>query len=359
MENSEQGNVSAGEIGSRKKWDLPSYGLSKYDHLRITSDTDIPVPTPIITINGETISTEGNITTLSGASKSGKSALTSFIIAGAISENGEVDGPLEGLLVEQNYQGKAVLQFDTEQARHKHQANLKSILRRAGRSECPNFYLSYNIRQLDITEYEPVTRAICELASEQHAGIHLIIIDGATDYISSVNAEEESNAAVKFFEELAIKYSAPVILIIHTNPNSDKERGHIGSQLQRKSESVLTIKTEGDISILEAKFLRMAGKDKVQAMQFKYDPLKGYHVGIGNKVPELANDKDTVRVGLIEKIALEVFAPPSSHSYNEAIERIMKVSRKGTTMAKGMFKEMKAHGMITQGEDGRWRYLPV
>jgi hypothetical protein len=50
----------------------------------ITESTPIKEPVPVIKINGETISTEANITTISGASKSGKSAITGLIIAGAI-----------------------------------------------------------------------------------------------------------------------------------------------------------------------------------------------------------------------------------------------------------------------------------
>lgn len=121
--------------GSEKVFDLQDF-----EQYRITENTEIKTPVPIITINGETISTEGNITTFSGASKSGKSACTGFLIAGAISIDGNFLDKLEGLEVAPNKASKAVIHIDTEQARHKHQHNHKSILKRTGITKCPDFF---------------------------------------------------------------------------------------------------------------------------------------------------------------------------------------------------------------------------
>ena len=116
--------------------------LINFEQYRITESTNIKLPVTIIALNGEAISTEGNITTFSGASKSGKTACTGFLIAGAISEDGNIIDKLEGMDVEPNREHKAVIHLDTEQARHKHQYNLKSILKRAGLTKCPDYFLS-------------------------------------------------------------------------------------------------------------------------------------------------------------------------------------------------------------------------
>lgn len=342
-------------VHSNGTMDLSGFGnpLAKYDHLRITDTTPIEPPVPVITINEEIISTESNLTTISGASKSGKSAFTSILIAGAISKDGIIDG-LDSVVVQPNSNSKAVLHFDTEQARHKHQYNVKSILRRAGMDSTPDYFLSYNIRELDISEYETVTGDICLAASERFGGIHLIVIDGIADYISDVNDPVQSNTIVKFFGGLAIKYRTPIIAIVHTNPGSDKERGHLGSECQRKSESVITVKTEGDISYIEPKFLRMAGKGSIPLVQFMYDKNKGYHVGCGIKVDDKAT-KDGQRIAQLEALANVVFGGQKALSYGEAKEAIMRETKKSEAPAKAMFKEMKAHEMIKQGPDKNWR----
>ena len=326
--------------------------LKKYSYLKITDSTKIPPPIEVLKINGEIISTEGNITTISGASKSGKSAFSSVLIAGAIAKKG-YDG-FPDVEVSLN-DGKAVLHFDTEQARHKHQKNLKTILKRVDVENCPENLLSYNIREEDLDKYKHITQELTEAAFKKFKGIHLIVIDGGADYIKDVNEPRQSNELVKFFEELAIKFSTAVIIIVHVNPNSDKERGHFGSQLQRKSESVLSVKNLGDISCLEPKLLRMAGKGDIPLIQFSYDKEKGYHVFCGIKKPENNEQKNQKRIREIEDTVNVVFAPPTSFRYAIAIERIMKHTNKQIATAKTVFKEMKDHKMIIKGEDNNWR----
>lgn len=260
------------------------------------------------------------------------------------------------LQVNPNTEKKAVIHIDTEQARHKHQYNIRSILRRAGFEKCPEYFLSYNIRQLEIDEYSDVTTGICKAAAAKFGGIHLIVIDGIADYISDVNDPIQSNAIVKFFEELAIRFSTPIVTIVHTNPGSDKERGHLGSQCQRKSESVLTVKCEGDVSYLEPKLLRMAGKSDIPLIQFKYDKEKGYHVPCGIRATDQQN-KDAERIEKIKALATIVFPPPLALKYQDALEKIMKHSQKQERAAKDIFKEMNAHQMIEQGSDKFWRLM--
>ncbi|WP_247236427.1 AAA family ATPase [Telluribacter sp. SYSU D00476] len=329
--------------------------LEAFARFRITDTSSIPPPIPVITINGEIISTEGNLTTISGAAKSGKSALTSFIIAGAIvKSSSEITDGLHGLTVEPNTEDKAIIHIDTEQALHKHQHNLRTILRRAAQSTCPDYLLSYNIRELDINQYQSCTEGICQAASEKFEGIHLIIIDGIADFIRDVNDPDASNAIVKFFEGLAVRYACPIIVIVHTNPGSDKERGHLGSQCQRKSESVIQVKSEGDVSYIEPKFLRMAGKGDIPQLQFTYSKEKGYHVDAGVKQTQQTN-KDSERVEDILNICKQIFSGQKSYTYGDAIEKIMAATKKKNRTAKDIFKEARAHGFIEEGGDSNWR----
>ena len=181
-----------------------------------------------------------------------------------------------------------------------------------------------------------------------------MVIDGIADFIKDVNDAEQSTAIVKYFEELAIKYSTPIIVIVHTNPGTDKERGHLGSQCQRKCESLLMIKTEGNISFIEPKLLRMAGKANIPAIQFMYDKAKGYHVGCGIKT-EMVVDKSAVRIDAIRAICKTVFSGQVALSYHQAINDIMQQTNKGLVTSKHYFADMKAHNMIVKGEDKNWR----
>ena len=327
--------------------------LLEFDLLRITDTTNIPPPIPVVTINNEIICTECNMTTISGASKSGKSAFIGIILAGAISENGNIDG-LEYLQVTANDKRKAVIHLDTEQARHKHQSNLRTIIKRSYYDACPNHFLSYNIRALDITKYEEITTRICDAANAVFGGVHLIVIDGIADYIADVNDTLTANAIVKFFEDLAIKFNCPIITIVHTNPGSEKERGHLGSQCQRKSESLLSIRNEGDISFMEPKLLRMAGKGDVPVLQFAYSREKGYHIGLGVKPSEdeVKGEKQKLE---LKAISVKVFGAQKSFKYNEACKEIMEKTGFGLSKAKKLIVQMGDLNLIYQDDAGYYR----
>jgi len=331
--------------------------LNGFNEFRITDTTDIKPPIPVITINGEIISTEGNITTISGASKSGKSSFAYILIAGAISPDGNIDG-LSALKVEPNTSGKAVLHFDTEQSRYDHKINLMAILRRSNIETCPEYFRSYNIRDWGVEGSIDVIRTICDLASKQFGGIHLIVIDGAADLLYDVNDPTQSNALVKKIGDIANDFYAPVIVIIHTNPNSDKERGHLGSQFQRKSESVLFVKNQfvknyGDVSSLEPKLLRKAWRNNIPQVQFIYNKEKGYHDEFARTFDEdVITEKCSIEN--TKKLCLDVFQDKKKLKYGTIKDQIMKITRKGEGTAKSRFAQMRLHKMIKQDEDKFW-----
>jgi len=330
--------------------------LNYYEYLRITDLTPIPEPEPVIKINGEIIAAAEDIFTISGANKSGKSAFVSMLIGAAISETGQISDGLDGVEVLFNADKKAVIHFDTEQARHKHQRNVKTILKRADFTTCPDHYLSYNIRQLDIDKYADITTGICQAASNKFNGIHSIWIDGGADYIADVNSPELSNGIVKYFEELAIQYHTAVFIIVHTNPGSDKERGHFGSQCQRKSGGIIMVKAEGDISFIEPKILRYAGKADIPQLMFKYDKTRGYHVGAGVKSAESTEAaKFQRRIDKAHEVCQQVFSGQRSFKYGKAVDEIMRITGKSIAPAKGIFTDMKVNDMILQGTDENWR----
>lgn len=325
--------------------------LSDYEQYRITDTTNIPYQEPILKINGDRVATPGATVTVSGQPKSGKSALISILIAGAISTDGDVDG-LPGVEVAPNSEWKAVIHNDTEQDRHTHQYNHKTILRRAGFEHTPDYFLSYNIRELDLSEYQNFVNGICEAAAKQFNGIHSIFIDGAADFVKSVNDEIAAFEIVDYFDKLAIKYNTAIFVIIHTNPGSEKERGHLGSQFQRKSAGILSVKKEGDISYLDPKMMRFTGE--TAKIQFKYDKGKGYHVQC-NEIADLEGQRAIERIEKARKACESVFSGQRSYCFGNAIDAIMKETKKAERTAKELFKDMKAHEMIIQGADKHWR----
>lgn len=325
--------------------------LSQYECFRITDSTDIPYQEPILKVNGDRVATPGAIVTISGQPKAGKSAVTGILIAGAISTDGDIDG-LPGVEVLPNSEGKAVIHADTEQDRHTHKYNHGTILKRAHFDSTPDYFLSYNIRQLDVSQYQSFVSGICEGANEKFNGIHSIFIDGGADFIKSVNDEVSAFEIVDYFDKLAQQYNTAIFVVVHTNPGSEKERGHLGSQFQRKSSGILSVKKEGDISYLDPKMMRFTGE--TAKIQFKYDKEKGYHVYC-NDIADTEGKKAIDRLEKTKKVCESVFSGQRSYGYGEGIDAIMKETKLKESTAKDYFKDMKAHTMIIQGSDKNWR----
>lgn len=236
----------------------------------------IEKPNSIISIEGSLLTTPGNITTIAGQSKAGKTGVVGAILAGSIQEDQSKVETL-GMSIAHNKESKGILHIDTEQSRFDHDRMNRSVLNRANLKTEPDFYYSYQLSGLSPKSLEEITEFLIEDISKNHNGMHLVIIDGIGDYVSSVNDEDQSNAIVTMFTNLASKYNVPVVLVLHLNPTAankySKARGHLGSQLERKSETMLNISIgKSELSKIESHIARNAGK--FGAITFKYDKTK-------------------------------------------------------------------------------------
>lgn len=334
--------------------------LADFEAFRITSEKNIP-PTPAtITIGGAPVAAPGNITPITAEGKAGKTAATSVLIAGAISKDGHVDG-FTSVEVQPNPKSKAIIHLDTEQSESDQQFNLIKILQRTGIKTTPKNFLSYNIRTLPMQTYQQFTSEVCELANQEFNGIHLIVVDGAADYITSVNDEGEANGIIAFFISLAVKYNCPVILIIHLNENASRTkdtmpRGHVGRQAVRKGYCQLNIIKDGDVSTLSVLRARKASSE-TPTVCFRYSLEKGYHVSIESEDVSEAKEivRDTKSRKKAEAIARKVFAPPAAFTYKDALLKIMKETMKSESTAKRILREMEGWDYLKKGDDGFYR----
>lgn len=348
-------------IGAKKKElnespKMPLLSLDDYDYLRITKEKEIARPLPVITWDGAAIATPGNLLGISAQIKAGKTAIKGLFLSAVLSGSGIADG--FPTIVCEPANGKAIIDLDTEQSEADQQDNLNTVLKRAGLTNTPDNLRSYNIRQLTMKDYRQFTDNICLLCSEKLGGIHLISIDGAADFIASVNDEEKANEILEYFTHLSIRFNCPVIIIVHLNPNSDKERGHLGSQLQRKCFGLLTIeKAKGsDISTLIPKAFRKAGNADVQPIHFTYDKEKHYHVQID--APDSEKEKAAAIMTKHKVIAKEVFDNMAVYSYTDAVKAIMKHTNRKDRTAKEMISNMAGWEFIIKGTDNNYRLNP-
>jgi hypothetical protein len=326
--------------------------LEDYDQLRVTKEKPISVGTPTVSIGCAAFASPGNISAISGASKSGKTALATVILAGAISATGKIHG-FQEIQVVPNKHGSAVIHFDTEQSEADQQALIGTILRRSDLTATPDYLRSYNIRQISIEDYRPFTEDICELSRKRFRGIHMICIDGGADYITCANDEVQARMIIEFFTHLSIKYACPVIILVHLNPGSDKERGHFGSIVQRKCYGLVSITKKGEISTIQAKYMRRADISKIADIRFAYNCDKGYHIEVDTALAAVqGNDSKKER---LKSIVDEVFLPIDAYRHTVLVTQIMKVTERKIGTAKKLLGEMVEMGFVVLGPDKNYR----
>lgn len=253
---------------------------SQLEDLRFSADQTMEPPTPIIKIQGQTISTAGNITVFTGQPKTGKSSVFSAIIAGMINLNPHIKIDSLGLDIAENKDQKAVIFIDTEQSKYDWYCHALKTIKRS-KAQSPSHFASYHFRGIRVADRLDALEMVLQAESEAHGGIFCILADGLADFAHmGVNADAESSNLIQDIEAMAIQHDCPFITTFHLNPGQDstKMRGHMGSHLERKSEAVLMLKrTQGENHYtLENYLLRNAGN--VPVIEFEYSEDEGWHV---------------------------------------------------------------------------------
>lgn len=273
----------------------------------VDQDTEVPEEPPVIWMKDQLFLTVGNLAGVAGIQKTGKSALANVIMSKMLNPS-ITDFPSIKVLPPN---GKGVLLVDTEQSRTKQKSNVVSwILKRAGVSALPKNFRVVNFRSFSTIQSKDYLSQIMKAMKQRYNGLHLVIVDGGADFVSTVNNLEEVTAFMKLLSELCTVYDCGILLNIHTNPSSShtgdhKPTGHLGSALLKKCESVALIQTDEydkTVSLVTALALRNGNRDEFGEVFYKYDKEKGYHMEI---IGEAAVEKkeDNKHLNLLKKVA--------------------------------------------------------
>ena len=206
---------------------------------------------PMIAIDGSCLCSAGNISAIVGEAKSKKTFLTTALVASAIAYRFKNSQAFKNI---SNNVTLNVLWLDTEQS----EGHVRKVIDRINtitgvkRTNMEDSRLNvYALRELDpLQRREVLYDALYTLRP------NLVVIDGIADLQRDTNDLRESEALVGELMALSTQYNCHIICILHTNPGTDKARGHVGSALQRKAESVIYVHKVDDISIVEPQFCR-------------------------------------------------------------------------------------------------------
>jgi hypothetical protein len=283
--------------------------------INVTEKIDPPIVS--LRIGEGIISTLGNITTFIGKAKSKKSFLISIAVAVATSKNFVFDLFKCDLPNDK----RVILLFDTEQSKYHVQRSLFRICNMIGISE------PKNIKVYGLRKYSPEQRMqIVKYAVYNTSNIGIVFIDGIKDLMYDfMDSNESSNTVcdlMKWTEELNIS----VVTVLHQNKSDNNARGHLGTELMNKSETVISVtksESDKDISIVEPVACRNMD---FEAFGFEIDP---------NGIPVIAENfelrtssrqkkSDYIELEEFKKYQLltQVFSKKSEFSYKDLEQQL-------------------------------------
>ncbi len=315
-------------------------------------DFDNPpiTPKPLITIAGVTIGSPGNLLGITGNEGSGKSNFLGGMLAGALAKPAQVVDSL-GTRVLPNHSGKSVLYFDTEQSEDQLYRNLNIVLLRCELASPPEWFKAYCLTNLSRRERLQVILQSVDKFHHQYGGVHLVVIDGIGDLIGSLNDERESINLIEELHRMAGIYQTCILCVLHLVPNGVKLRGHLGSELQRKSAGILCIEKDEntDVSCVRALKVRSGSPLDVPLIQFAWDKELGYHTYIGEKSKDFKHQR---KIDDLTELATELFQQSDMISYAELVNHLSETMGVTERMAKNYIKFMREHGIIEQKQKG-------
>jgi hypothetical protein len=246
--------------------------LRKNSQLRITDEfTSPPV---ILRVGDSIIGTLGNFSASTGKAKSKKTFNICAIVAAFIT-NSTVLNYNATLPAEK----QKILYIDTEQSKFHCQKVLKRILQL---SELPTDKQPEIIEFLSLRKFDPKIRlGIIQEAIYNTENLGLVTIDGVRDLAYDINSPSEATNLITKLMQWSDELQIHIHTILHLNKGDDNTRGHLGTELNNKAETVLLIakdEVDKDISSVTAMYIR----------DIDFEPF-AFRIN-KDSLPELVND---------------------------------------------------------------------
>jgi hypothetical protein len=193
--------------------------------------------------------TLGNFSMITGKAKSKKTFTICLAIAPAIDGSQYNIGPF---VCELPPHKRRVVYFDTEQGRHRVWKALHRVCRMAGIPNPPD------LEYYDLRGYDTQTRvAMIDFALNEGnpaKDIGLVVVDGCRDLVHDFNDPKDATKLATHFLQWTQNNMLHLITVLHQNKADNNARGHVGSELTNKAETVMTVevdKQDKAVSIVE------------------------------------------------------------------------------------------------------------
>ena len=312
------------------------------------------VPPQVLWVGDCTIATFGNFSASTGKAKSKKTFNISAMVAAAMKNDTVLN--YRASLPEGK---RKIFYFDTEQSRYHCHNVLERILKLAGEpTDMDNNRLTF----IGLREYTPSLRiSLIDYALRKSSGYGLVIIDGLRDLMYDINNAKEATDVMTMLMAWTSTYNLHIHCVLHLNKNDNNTRGHIGTELENKAETVLVIsKNKQNTGISEVRPMHMRDKE-FASFAFHIDenalPVleDDYHVTVvkTKEKPSLTTLPDSVH----QEVLAEIFHSSEPGSYDEMV-KVMQLTYskhghdRGINDVKKLLSELNKAGIIVRNSSG-------
>ena len=264
------------------------------------------------------LGTLGDFGLIIGKAKSRKSFFISIAVSTALG-NDLVLGRFKSYLPNNKID---VSYFDTEQSKYYVQKAVKRICTQVNQPEPKNLH-AFHLRSLNPAERLQFIET--EIYSNDNIGF--VVIDGIKDLVTSINDESEATMIASKLLKWSEERNIYILTVLHQNKSDNNARGHIGTELINKAQTVLSVtKAENDsnISIVEPLQCRDI-EPEIFAFEINEFGIPIIAENFEIRTETNKNKFDVTNIEDFKKYQLltEVFSKGESFSYSKLVEQIV------------------------------------
>ena len=295
------------------------------------------------------LGTLGNFSLITGKAKAKKSFLICIAVAIALIED-LLHGRFKSSLPDTQ---KDVLFFDTEQSKYHVQLAVRRICSQIGVAE-PNNLHAFHLRSLNPSERLQFIEA--EIYANENIGF--VVIDGIKDLVTSINDEAEASMIASKLLKWTEERNIHIVTVLHQNKGDTNARGHIGTELINKAETVLSVTVlehDKEISIVEPQQCR---NREPESFAFKIDengiPFIISEFDTAKPKKENAANVYTLQNEKLYEVITDAFSNDNKIKYAELVRRVKASYNKimslsiGDNKARDLISLCKGNGFIEQ-----------
>lgn len=271
----------------------------------------ITEPLQLLSCFGTPIVTRENLTVICGKPKVCKTTLQSAMVASCLSGASILN-------IEPSSPFLKVMVCDTEQSPYYLSKQCDRVFRLAG-IEKENAKED-DVVFLNLRPYDPDERFSLVVKAVEDFKPDLLFIDGSADLLWDTNDLQSSDRLVSNLLRLSSKYDVGIVTIVHSNPSGDgKVRGHLGSCLERKAETVISLKREGTENTI-----------RIEPRETRDKPFPAFKIRLNQMGdPELITENQSPQT--VEEFLCSLMEPGKDYSHSDLITMLeQKGISKGT-----------------------------